>query len=443
MIKVGIVSLGCPRNLVDSEIILGSLKKEGYYLSDEVGDGLDVFIVNTCSFVKSAREESIDTILEAARLKKEGRIKYLIVAGCLPQSYGTKLLKNIHEIDSVIGTSDFAKIGDIVKSITGGRKRSAVSGTPDYLYDENSPRFRLTAPHYAYVKISEGCDNLCSYCIISRLRGRFRSRTIDSVVREVIEIAAPGRLKEINLIGQDTTLFGRDIYGKSVFPQLLKRLAGLKNSVRWIRVLYTHPAHYTDEVIFTVRDEPKICKYLDLPIQHISDGILKEMNRYVTKEGIIKLIEKIKKNIPLIALRTSIIVGFPGETDKDFKELLEFLKETRFEKLGCFLYSKEEGTRASKFKGHLSEKVKNQRFDEVMKAQQQVSAGINRSLLGGTLKVLIDERLEGGGYFGRTEFDAPEVDGGVYVSGKNLNVGDFYNVKITDTLEYDLIGDVK
>lgn len=443
MIKVGIVSLGCPRNLVDSEIIVGSLKKEGYIISDEVDDGLDVFIVNTCSFVKSAREESIDTILEAARLKKEGRIKYLIVAGCLPQSYGTKLLKNISEIDSIIGTSDFAQIGDIVKAITSGRKQSAVSGTPDYLYDENSPRFILTAPHYAYVKISEGCDNLCSYCIISRLRGRFRSRVIDSVVREVADLAAPGCLKEISLIGQDTTLFGRDIYGKSVFPQLLKRLAGLENSVRWIRILYTHPAHYTDEFILAVRDEPKICKYLDLPIQHISDRILKEMNRCVTKEDIIKLIENIRKNIPRIALRTSIIVGFPGEADKDFKELLEFLKETRFEKLGCFLYSKEEGTRASKFKGQVPEKVKNQRFDEVMKAQQEISGSINRSFLGGTLRVLIDERLEDGRYFGRTEFDAPEVDGGVYVSGENLNVGDFYKVKITDTLEYDLIGNAK
>jgi ribosomal protein S12 methylthiotransferase len=443
MVKIGIISLGCPRNLVDSEIILGSLKKEGFYLSDGIGSGVDVFIINTCSFVKSAREESIDTILEAAGLKKEGKIKYLIVAGCLPQAYGTELLKSLPEVDSIIGTSDIPKIGNIVKSLIGGNKHSAVSALTEYLYNEKSPRFSLTAPHYAYVKISEGCDNLCSYCIISRLRGHFRSRTIDSVVKEVKGISSSGHLKEINLIGQDTTFFGMDIYGKSVLPQLLKKLTMLKNSIKWIRVLYTHPAHHMDEFIFTMRDEPKICKYLDLPIQHINDKILKKMNRHVTKKEIINLIEKIRKNIPGIALRTSIIVGFPGETDKDFSELLKFLKETHFEKLGAFIYSREEGSAASKFKGQVPEGVKSKRFDEVMKAQQSISADINRSFLGQVSKVLIDEKLEDGRYFGRTEFDAPEVDGGVYVSGNNLKVGEFYKVKITDTLEYDLVGEVK
>lgn len=454
MVKVGIISLGCPRNLVDSEIILGSLKKEGFYLSDEVGEGVDIFIINTCSFVESARKESIDTILEAAHLKKEGKIKYLVVAGCLSQAYGARLLKNLPEVDSIIGTSDFAKIGGIVKALIKNNRHSVVSKVPSYLYDEKSPRFSLTPPHYAYVKISEGCDNLCSYCIISRLRGRFRSRAIDSVVREVKNISSSGSLKEINLIGQDTTLFGKDIYGKSAFPELLKKLTGLNNSVEWIRVLYTHPAHYTDEFIFTVRDEPKICKYLDLPVQHINDEILKRMNRRVTKKAIISLIEKIKKNIPRIALRTSVIVGFPGETEKDFKELLRFLKETRFEKLGAFIYSKEEGSPAAKFKGHIPEEVKNSRFDEVMKLQQDISAGVNRSFFGKTLNVLIDEKLEDARFFGRTEFDAAEVDGGVYVSGKpacrdgyhmqsgrNIKIGEFCKVKITDTLEYDLVGE--
>lgn len=449
MVKIGIVSLGCPRNLVDSEIILGSLKKEGFCLSDGIDSGVDVFIINTCSFVKSAREESIDTILEAAALKKEGKIRYLVVAGCLSQAYGADLLKSLPEVDYIIGTSDIPKIGHIVKGILNNRpglsapackRQCLVSKNPEYLYDDKSARFSLTPPHYAYVKISEGCDNLCSYCIISRLRGHFRSRTIDSVVKEVRGISRPGHLKEINIIGQDTTFFGIDIYGKSVLPELLKKLAILKNSVEWIRILYTHPVHYTDEFIFTVRDEPKICKYLDLPIQHISGKILKKMNRRVTQKQIISLIEKIRKNIPGIALRTSIIVGFPGETDKDFGELLKFLQAARFEKLGAFIYSREEGTAASRLEGQVPEEVKNKRFDEVMKVQQDISAGINKSLLGRVSKVLIDEKLEDARYFGRTEFDAPEVDGGVYVSGRNLKVGEFYKVKITDTLEYDLVG---
>ncbi len=442
MPKVGIVSLGCPRNLVDSEIMIGSLKKEGYIIADEVGDGVDVFIINTCSFVKSAREESIDTIMEAGQLKKEGKIKYLVIAGCLPQSYGKALLKDLPEADALVGTGDFSRIGEIVKSIVKGKQYSNVSKVPDFLYDENSPRFTLTPCHYAYVKISEGCDNLCSYCIISRLRGRFRSRTIDSVIKETEVVSSRGETKEIDLIGQDTTLFGMDIYGKSVFPELLKKIAGSKNSIEWIRILYTHPAHYSDEFIFTIRDTPKICRYLDIPIQHINDAILKKMNRHITRKEIIELIGKIRKNISGIALRTSIIVGFPGETEETFKELLDFLKEARFEKLGAFIYSREEGSRAYKFQGQIPENIKQQRFDEVMKTQQAISSDINRSFLGKTIKVLIDEKLEGSRYFGRTEFDAPEVDGGVYINGSGIRAGEFYNVKINDTLEYDLVGEL-
>jgi len=443
MIKIGIISLGCPRNLVDSEVMLGSLKKEGYAISDEVGDGVDIFIVNTCSFLKSAREESVETILQAAGLKKAGKIKYLVVAGCLSQAYGGKLLKDLPEVDALVGTGDFSKIGAIVKNKPVLEKFPIPAWTrssPTFLYDDKSPRLCLTPPHYAYIKISEGCDNLCSYCIISRLRGRFRSRSINSVIKEVKNISRAGRLRELDLIGQDTTLFGKDLYGKSVFPELLKGLAGLETSVKWIRILYTHPAHYTDEFIAVMRGEPKLCKYLDLPIQHISDKILKKMNRHTTKKELIALIEKLRRNIPGVALRTSVIVGFPGETEDDFKELLGFLGRTRFERLGAFVYSREEGSKASKFKGQLSDSVKNARFDEVMKCQQRISADTNSSFLGRSLKVLVDEKLEEGKYFGRTEFDSPEVDGGVYVTGKDLKVGEFYTVKITDTLEYDLVG---
>lgn len=443
MAKVGIVSLGCPRNLVDSEVILGSLKEEAFEIADEVGSGVDVFIVNTCSFVESARKESIDTILEAAQLKKEGRVKYLIVAGCLPQAYGGKLLESLPEVDAVVGTSDFPHIGEILKGLLKNRPKSAVSKRLDYLYDENSPRFSLTPEHFAYVKISEGCDNLCSYCIISRLRGNFRSRTVDSVIKEIGNISSSGKLKEINLIGQDTTLFGIDLYGVSVFPELLRRICALKNSARWVRVLYTHPAHYSDELIKVIRDEDKICKYLDLPIQHVSDRILKLMNRHTTKADILFLIDKIRKTVPRISLRTSIIVGFPGETDGDFKELLSDLNRIRFEKLGAFIYSSEEGTAAAKLKDRVPEKIKQERFDEIMKMQQDISDEINRSFMGNTIDVLIDEKIEGESdrYTGRTEFDAPEVDGCVYVSGKGLKVGEFYRVKITDTLEYDLVGE--
>ncbi len=443
MTKIGIVSLGCPRNLVDSEVMLGSLKSEGYEIADEVGDGVDLFIVNTCSFVSSAREESVDTIIEAAELKREGKIKRLIVCGCLPQLYSKKLLKNLPEIDSIVGTSDLPKISSIVKGLLKDIPTSYVSKKLNYLYDEDSPRFSLTAPHFTYLKISEGCDNLCSYCIIPRLRGSFRSRSMESVVEEAKRLSSSGKIKEINIIGQDTTLFGKDIYGRQKLPELLKSLSSLKSGVKWIRLLYTHPAHYSDKLINALRDEKKVCRYLDLPVQHINDRILKKMNRHTTKKEIIDLIERLRKNIPGLALRTSVIIGFPGETDKEFNELLAFLEDTRFDKLGAFIYSAEEFSRAYKFPRRIPDSVKNRRFDEVMKLQQKISADINKSYMGKTVDVLIDEPVEGENnkFAGRTECDAPEVDGCVYVSGKGVRVGEFCKVKITDTLEYDLVGE--
>ncbi len=440
--KAGIISLGCPRNLVDSEVILGSLKENGFEIVD-IDKLPDIFIINTCAFIESAREESVDVILQAEQMKKEGKIRYLVVCGCLAQLYKTDLIKKLPKVDLVLGTSDFFKIKEAIKSLKDGKRRSEVSGALDYLYDESSPRFTLTPRHYAYVKIAEGCSNLCSYCVISRLRGKFRSRTIDSVTEEVRHLSGDTKLKEINLIGQDTTLFGVDRYGKKRLAELLRKICKLKNNIRWIRVLYTHPAHYTDELISTVRSENKICKYLDLPVQHISDKILKTMNRNASKKKILELIEKIRKDIPGIVLRTSIIVGFPGETEKDFKELTGFIREVRFEKLGAFIYSKEYGTKASKFKNQIPEALKKARFDEVMRLQQGIARDINRSFLGSNLEVLLDEEIEGekGSFLGRTEGDAPEVDGSVYVKGKNLKVGEFCKVKIKDTLEYDLVGE--
>lgn len=443
MKTAAIISLGCPRNLLDSEVIAGSLKRAGFQISD-AQKGVDVCVINTCGFVRSAREESIEKIIEASHLKEKGRIKFLVICGCLSQLYKKKLADQLPEADLVLGTSDFTKLPALLKTLGAGRCRSVVSNSPTYLYNDKSPRAILTPRHYAYVKISEGCSNCCSYCIISRLRGAHRSRSTESVITEVKSLGADGKLKEINVIGQDTTLFGVDRCGRAALPDLLKRLCRLENNVKWIRLLYTHPAHYTDGLIFTVRDERKICKYLDLPIQHISDKILRRMNRSVTRKEITALIEKLRKNIPGLVLRTSIIVGFPGETEKDFKELLSFVRETRFEKLGAFIYSREDGTKAARFKGQISEKIKQARYDELMKIQQGIASDINSSFLGKRVEVLIDEKCKDqkGVFLGRTQGDAPEIDGSVYVSGANIRAGEFYKVHITDTLEYDLVGEI-
>lgn len=436
-----IIGLGCSRNLVDSEGIAGSLKKNGYRPTDK--ETSDLCVINTCAFVQSAREESIEAILEAASLKKDGKIKTLAVCGCLPQLYKGKLASELPEVDIIIGTSDFPELPRLVARLTHGQK-TAVSEKLDYLYDERSPRMILTPAHYAYVKITEGCSNLCSYCIISRLRGNLRSRPIGSIVNEVRSLSSSGKLKELNLIGQDTTQYGLDLYGRRRLPELLGKLCALENSARWIRVLYTHPAHYTDEFISIVAREPKVCKYLDLPIQHISDRILKSMNRRTTRKMIIALIAKLRKRIPGLTLRTSIIVGFPGETDDDFKELIEFVRDTKFERLGAFLYSKEDQTPAAAMKPQVPRKIKSERLDELMKIQRTISLNNNRRLVGKKLEVLIDEKEKTGrGLFsGRTQGDAPEVDGNVCITGKKLKVGEFYKVKITGAGEYDLTGEV-
>lgn len=437
-----IISLGCSRNLVDSELIAGALKAAGLKARDP-DSGADVCVINTCAFIESARRESVDAIMEASRLKERGKAGKLIVCGCLPQYSGGGLLKALPEADLVLGASDFPKIAKYLGLIAGKKRRSEVSPDPAYLYNESSPRSSLTPAHYAYVKVSEGCSNLCSYCIISRLRGRFRSRTIASVVSEVNKLSRGGKLKEIDLVGQDTTLFGIDRTGRVEFPELLRRLAALDNGVEWIRLLYTHPAHYTDELIETIRNTRKICRYLDLPIQHISDAILKRMNRRTTKRQIVSLVERLRKRIPGIALRTSIIVGFPAETDRQFKELVSFLRQTKFERLGAFKYCREPGTRAGRFEAQVSENVKAERYEELMKLQQKISLERNRSLVGRSLRVLVDEKEPGekSVFVGRTEADAPEVDGVVYVSGSPVRAGEFCNVRITDAMEYDLVGE--
>jgi len=440
--KVGIISLGCPRNLVDSEVLLGILSKNGFEIA-ELRDA-DIGIVNTCAFIDEAKQESISMILELTGLKKEGKLQAVVVAGCLPQRYGKSLAEELPEVDAFIGCGDIEKIGDILKRLDKKETAYEVSEAPSFIYSHTHPRIQITPSHYAYIKISEGCKNRCSFCVIPSIKGNYRSRPIESILQEVDGISKKAHLSEINIVGQDTTFYGEDIYGKSRITELLRKLCSFKEYRRWIRLLYTYPAHIEDDLISLFASEESLCKYMDLPIQHINDRILKMMNRPPTKRDMSELIAKIRKRIPGVSLRSSVIVGFPGETDKEFDELADFIKEIKFERLGVFTYSQEEGTPAFNYNGQIDEKIKLERFNTLMEAQKDIAEEINKSFLGRTVEVLIDEKDENAEdmYIGRTEGDAPEVDGEVFVKGQDLKPGDFVNVKITDTLEYDLVGEV-
>jgi len=448
MTKIYMLSLGCPRNLLDSEVMLGFLKKKGYQLLD-TADKADIAIVNTCSFIKDAKAESIDMILDLAELKKAGKLKGLVVTGCLPQRFKDNLKKELPEVDAFLGVGNFYKIPGIIDELLSGRDFFEVT-EPDFLYDHTSPRHLITPPHYAYVKIAEGCDNRCKYCIIYKIRGKYRSRPIDSILEETKSLASKYPISEINLIAQDTTYYGTDIYKKPSLTELLKVLTDEKNTkyykkIQWIRLLYTHPAHIQQELIDLIKEQPLICNYIDLPIQHINDGVLKAMGRGTTKKDILDLINRLRDSIPGLAIRSSLIVGHPGEGAKEFKELLEFMKQIKFERLGIFTYSKEEGTPAYDYPEQVPEKEKKRRFDVAMKLQQEISADSLQAFLGRKIQVLIDEQNEDDKsvYVGRTYADAPEVDGQVFVhADTQLKPGDFVNAEITDTLEYDLVGDL-
>jgi ribosomal protein S12 methylthiotransferase len=407
------ISLGCPRNIVDSESIITEFEKTGYSFKEDPM-GADTVIINTCAFIEDAKKESIDTILKLIDAKKEGRINKIIVAGCLPQRYQKELKKELEEIDEFRGVLNF---------------RSTFNKTP-------TPR--LTPKHYAYIKISEGCRNRCTYCIIPHIKGPYVSRPIESIIKEARHLIKEGA-KEIILVGQDTSLYGIDLYKKKRLADLLKELGKLSNKT-WLRLLYCHPANLEKDVIKAMCDIESICKYIDLPIEHISNRILKKMGREIKKTEIISLVECIRKEMPGVALRTSLIVGFPGETEKDFQELLSLIRDIRFERLGLFRYSREEDTPAYNLEGQIPEKEKDARFHKAMLLQQEISKAVNERFKGMVLKVLVDDK-EGSTYIGRTEYDAPEVDGNVYVKGKDLKVGNFYNARIIDTYEYDLVGE--
>ena len=432
--------MGCPRNLVDSEVLLGILKEDGFEIT-EIRDA-DIGIVNTCAFIDDAKNESIDIILELIELKKKARLSAVVVCGCLSQRYGKALLKGFPEVDAFIGFDQIIKIGTILKTIDKSKKLCEVSSTPSFIYSHIHPRIFITPSHYVYVKISEGCENRCSFCVIPSMKGNYRSRPIESILEEVNQISKRQKVSEINLIGQDTTLYGKDIYGKPAIKELLKKLCGFRNYRRWIRLLYTYPSHIDDRLIDLFAEEESLCKYIDLPIQHINENILKKMNRKMDKKDIVDLIRKIRKHIPGVILRSSVIVGFPGESDQDFHELAEFIKEIKFERLGVFTYSREEGVPAYNYRNQIDEKTKLERFNTLMSVQKEIATNINGSYIGKTIEVLIDEKDENSKdtYIGRSQGDAPEVDGEVFVKAKDVRPGDFVNVKITDTLEYDLVG---
>lgn len=440
-IKIGLISLGCPRNLTDSEVMCALLTKEGFKICDDFAD-CDVAIINTCSFIEDAKKESIDVIFDAVNLKKQGRIQAILVCGCLPQRYKKLLVEQLPEIDGFLGTGNFSDICRAIKTVLKNDKVSCIN-SPGFLYDykKTDPKVKLTTPHYAYIKIAEGCAHNCSYCIIPELRGRLRSRTPESIIQETKQLCEIADVKELNIVSQDSTLYGQDLYGRPKIAELLSKIANL-NIISWIRLLYAHPAHFGDDLIRTISDTPSVCKYIDLPIEHINDEILKRMNRKTTKKQIISLIDKLRKLIKGLTIRTTFIVGFPGETEAQFKELIDFIKDFKFERMGAFIYSREEGTAAYKYKNQLPHKVKASRFDELMKVQQQIATEINSRHLGRIMRVLVDEKDKNQKevFLARTEGDAPEVDGIVYVESKKAVVGEFLDVKITDTLEYDLVG---
>lgn len=436
--KILFISLGCDKNLADSEEMLGLLTAGGHEITDDETQA-DAIVINTCCFIKDAKEESVETILEMAEYKKTGSCHALVVTGCMAQRYQKEIIQEVPEVDAVLGTTSY---GDIVKAL-----EEAVAGNHfeefrdiDYLPDTGSKRVLTTGGHFGYLKIAEGCDKHCTYCIIPKLRGRFRSVPMERLVAQAEDMAEQG-VKELILVAQETTVYGKDLYGKKSLHILLKKLCEIRG-IRWIRVLYCYPEEIYDELIETIRDEKKICHYLDIPIQHASDRILKRMGRRTSKQELIDIIGKLRKEIPDIVLRTTLITGFPGETEEDHEELKEFVDEMEFDRLGVFTYSPEENTPAVEMADQVPEEVKEERRDELMELQQEISYDRGQDRIGQELLVMIEGKVaDESAYIGRTYGDAPKVDGYIFVqTGELLMTGDFAKVRVTGALEYDLIG---
>ena len=440
---VAFTSLGCDKNRVDSEVMLGILKKAGYTPVAEERDA-DIIVVNTCCFIQDALEESIETILELAKYKTEGRCKGLIVAGCLSQRYREEFFQELPEVDAILSTGAYEEIVQAADRILEGEKEFVIEEDIDHKMDEEHSKLRVlsTAGYYAYLKISEGCDNHCTYCIIPKLKGKHRSRTMESLVEEAQLLAKQG-VKELIIVAQDTSIYGRDLYGKPMLHELLRRLCDV-DGIAWIRLLYCYPETLTDETIQVMAEEPKICHYIDIPIQHGSDTVLKKMGRKTNQAELKERIGALRKAMPDMAIRTTLIVGFPQESEEEFRELLDFVEEMQFERLGVFTYSQEEGTAAARMDGQIDEDAKQERKDQVMALQKDISAKYCQKFVGKTVRVLVEGKLpEDEMYCGRTVQDAPDIDGMVFFRAEEAPLsGDFVTVKITEAIDYDLIGDV-
>lgn len=438
--KILFISLGCDKNLVDTEMMLGMLTGKGYFITDDENEA-DVVVINTCCFINDAKEESINTILEMAELKKSGDIKALIVAGCLAQRYKEEIQKEIPEVDAIVGTTAIDRIVEALEETLEGKNQNHIEDiNKKPVYDKK--RMVTTGGHYAYLKIAEGCDKHCSYCIIPKVRGNYRSIPMESLVEEAKKLVEFGA-KELILVAQETTLYGKDLYGEKSLPKLLRKLCEIEG-LYWIRILYCYPEEITDELIETIRTEEKICNYLDIPIQHASDRILKKMGRRTNQQELRDMVEKLRKAIPDICLRTTLITGFPGETQEDHEELLAFVDEMEFDRLGVFTYSPEEDTPAATFADQVEEEIKTDRQADIMELQQEIAFEKAESMIGRTVLAMIEGKVpDEHAYVARTYKDAPNVDGFVFIqTSEELMTGDFVRAKITGSYEYDLIGEI-
>lgn len=441
MLKAGFISLGCAKNLVDTEVMLGMLADGGINITDHPAEA-DILIINTCSFIETAKEESIATILQSAEYKTSGKCRGLVVAGCLGQRYQQDLLDELPEVDAVLGTGSWHRINEAIAAILEG-KRVLLVGETDTIYDETMPRIHTTPQFSSFVKVAEGCSNCCSYCVIPLVRGKFRSRKIESVVAEVKNLIADGA-KEINLIAQDTTSYGQDLYGQPRLTELLRELVQLEGDF-WIRLLYCYPSQFSDELIELMAQEPKICKYVDLPLQHAHDDILKAMNRRDSQKDICVLLDKIRAAIPDVAVRTTFIVGFPGETEEHFAALEQFVAEQKFDHVGVFTYSREDDTAASAMENQVPDELKQERYHKLMAVQAKISEERNISLEGKTFEVLVEgigENEQGELAIGRSYREAPDVDGRIYIERPaDIEPGDVVTVRILQGFAYDLVAE--
>lgn len=434
------ISLGCDKNLVDSEVMLGLLDKKGYQIVDSEEDA-DIIVVNTCCFIHDAKEESIQTILEMAEYKKEGKLKALIVTGCLAQRYQQEIIDEIPEVDAVLGTTSYDHIVEAVEEALAGNGHVVLEDV-DALPDVKEKRLVTTGGHYAYMKIAEGCDKHCTYCIIPKLRGNYRSVPMEKLLAEAKDLADQG-VKELILVAQETTVYGKDLYGEKSLHKLLRELCKI-SGIQWIRILYCYPEEIYDELIQTIKEENKVCHYLDLPIQHASDAVLKRMGRRTSKAQLVEIIEKLRKEIPDISLRTTLITGFPGETQEQHEELKDFVDEMEFDRLGVFTYSPEEDTPAATMTEQIPEEVKEERQAELMELQQEIAFDRAEDMVGREVLVMIEGKVaDENAYVGRTYKDAPNVDGLIFINtDEELMSGDFARVRVTGALEYDLIGEL-